>query len=105
MNADFYLLWEGRTQRKILPVYCRSLIEDSDDRSDGVEAIKHLVPAYSELCGVIILRPTLDGNNVRVLSEPEQKYRAWDIELSVNPSEWVLRDRAGSASPIEWLIR
>ena len=108
MNADFYLILEDTKGRKIIPAYCRVPSENHPDGvcpSEEQEVIKSLAPFYPDLSGVLLFHPNLDGNTILEFSEFRTGLRVLKIGLSINPSEWLLKDALGMDSPVKWLIR
>ena len=108
MLADIYLIWEGETQRKVIPVYCQLFDLDlsaEESMKKGYSAVVNLVPFYPEFDGVLIIRPGLDNSELNASLAPVTRKWVWDVKLSINPSGWIFHDEFINSSPIKWLIR
>lgn len=105
MNADYYLVWILESQRKIIPVYCRSIGSTSSDCvNDGRAALSKLKRVDQDLAGVILLSLGSNKNYTQVCRNGCDDTPAWLIKLSVTPTKRTTNKQAKGPSPIEWLI-
>ena len=108
MNADFYLVWEGLDQRKVIPVYCRVLsnsVSESECLREGQDAINGLTPFYPEATGVVFLRPSLSRSRMSASLGAETTAGFWDVGLSINLFNWASKEEFKMDSLVEWLVR
>ncbi len=106
MNADFYMIWEGPSDRKVVPVYCRPLGKGSQDENfEAEDANQHLDGGAPELCGVILLRPALDEEPTRLSIRQSAGCPVLNMNLSISPQKWVLSEGHDLSAPLQWMMR
>jgi len=106
MNADFYLIWMGPSERKIMPVYCRPEEICSDDENvEPEDAIQHLEEAFPELCGVVLLCPAPVGETSTLSSWQRNDKLVLNMNLSISPKNWVLSEGHDLSAPMQWMMR
>ena len=106
MNADFYMIWIGPSERKVMPIYCRSEKTCSDDENiEPEDAIQHLEDAFPELCGVVLLRPAPVGEPSTLSSWQRDEKLVLKINLSISPKNWVLSEGHDLSAFMQWMMR
>lgn len=106
MNADFYIIWIGSFGRKIMPVYCRyQKVCCGGEYVESEEAIQHLDGAFPELCGVVLLRPVPVGEPTTLSSRQHDGKMILNINLSISPKNWVLREDHDLNASMQCMMR
>jgi len=106
MNADFYLIWMGPSDRKIMPVYCRLEETCSDDKNvESEDVIQHLEDAFPELCGVVLLRPAPVEELITLSSWQCNEKFVLNMNLSISPKNWVLSEDNDLSRSMQWMMR
>lgn len=105
MNADFYMIWEGPSGRKTVPVYCRPQGKTSDDENHETEdVIQHLDGRFLELCGIVLLRPAPDEEPKTLSSWENGGLPVLNMNLSINPKKWKLSEGHDLSAPLQWMM-